>query len=198
MDGVAQFVGGMNVATAYGSRLNATVPLAVLTIDAAALTLHPRAFPVEMFTDFRVALSDIAIAFRLRGGPLASGVGFELSDGSIAYFWTLSQEDRVLVALEGFGIRIDAATRRASGALLGQFGWLRSWRFERVTSVAELPGLSRLMMLIAPIAVLAGAALAVASAAQGGASGWVGAVVGALATLFGIRMWMASRTDPAR
>jgi hypothetical protein len=180
VNGSVRFVGGMNVPTSYGTRLNATVPLAVLTLDEGSLTLHPRPFPVPMFTDFRVALSDIAVAFRLGGGPLTSGVGVQLSDGTVGYFWTLSHGDRVIAALDGFGVPIEVAARRATGALLGQFGWLRWWTFARVTSVAELPGLSRLMMLIGPLAILAGAGLAVSSAAAGGASGWVRAVIGAL------------------
>ena len=195
--GASRFVGGMNVPTKFGSRLNATVPLAVLTVDRTSFVLHPRSFPVPMFSDFRVALSDIAVAFRLGGGPLASGVGIQLTDGNVAYFWTMSKHDGVLSTLDQFGVQVDPTTRRASGAILGQFGWLRFWKLGQVASVAELPGLSRLMMLISPLLTLAGLVFAVSCILGiGGSPGWFGGVVGILGTLFGVRMWLASRAGP--
>src|SRR5579872_1495099 len=71
----ARFEGGMNVPSAIGGRLNATIPLVVLTIDDT-LRLHVRWF-VAMFSDFEVPIREIATAFRLSGRFMTRGVGFE-------------------------------------------------------------------------------------------------------------------------
>ncbi len=79
---MAEFVGGMNVPSQLGGRLNATVPMVRLTIDGDTLRMHPRFLTAAMFSDFEVSLSEIVAAFRLRGTFMTSGVGFELSDGT--------------------------------------------------------------------------------------------------------------------
>ena len=188
----ARFVGGMNVATKAGGRLNATMPLAVLTVDSTSLTLHPRSFPIPMFTDFRVSLVNIAAAFPLAGSPFASGVGIQLSDGQLVYFWTFRQ-DRVLAVLRQRGIPIDPIRRRAVGSLRGQFLWLRQRKNQGGAAVAELPGLSRPMMLAMPIGALVGLGIIVWFVSKGTPFGWFAGVAGALGLVNGARIWIASR-----
>ena len=187
----ARFIGGMNVPALPGGRLNATMPFAVLTIDSDALTLHFRPFPIPTFSDFRVLLSNVATAFRLWGSPLAVGIGIELSDGQVAYFWTWRQE-AVLAALGQRGIPIDPAPRRAVGSLRGQFILYR--RPTKVPDVADLPGLSRQMMLIAPALLVAGIAIAAWFVSMGGASGWFVIPIAGLSLFNAWRMWTSSRT----
>src|SRR5580692_11227176 len=114
----------MNVPSSLGGRLNATVPLARLTIGMEDLRIRLRSFARVMFSDFEVPLDEINSAFRLRGTFMASGVGFELSDGQLAYFWTLGDKDRILAVLRQRGVRIDPVPRRAIGSLSGQLGML--------------------------------------------------------------------------
>ena len=120
-----EFVGGMNVPSSLGGRLNATVPLALLTVGETTLRIQPRLFGRVTFSDFEVRLDQITAAFRLRGTLMTSGVGFELSDGQIAYFWTRRDQDRLLLALHQRDVPIDQVARRATGALSGQFGVMR-------------------------------------------------------------------------
>jgi hypothetical protein len=41
-----------------------------------------------IMTDFVVALDQVAAAFRLRGTIMTPGVGIQLRDELVAYFWT--------------------------------------------------------------------------------------------------------------
>jgi hypothetical protein len=107
-----RFVGGMNVPAVVG-RANASVPLAVLTVEEGRLYLRPRAFGAWMITDFSVALGDITAAFPLRPGLLRFGVGFEMTDREVAYFWTW-RGDEVLRALAWLGVHVDPVPHRAS------------------------------------------------------------------------------------
>lgn len=189
-----RFVGGMNVPSRLGYRLNTTVPLAVLTIGPAKLTIHPRPFPIPMFTDFQVALSDIARAFPVRGNFLTAAVGIELSDGQLAYFWTLQHQHRVLVALARRGAIIDSMPRRPVGAMRGQFAWLWQWTLSPTPSVAQLPGLSRTTMVITPISVVVGITLAIWMTLSGKSlGGWVFAAIGLVGAFHAARMWIMSR-----
>ena len=122
-----EFGGGMNVPSTLGGRLNATVPLALLTIGENTLQIRPRLFGRAMFSDFEVRLDQITAAFRLKGTFMTSGVGFELSDGQVGYFWTFRDQARLLSALRQRGVPIDPVPRRATGALSGQFGLLSKW-----------------------------------------------------------------------
>ena len=117
----------MNVPSSLGGRLNATIPLARLTVGEEKLTMQPRSF-ARMFTEFEVPLKEIAAAFPLTGTFMASGVGFELSDSQLAYFWTLGEKGRILAVLQNRGVRVDPVARRAAGALLGQLGFGGSTR----------------------------------------------------------------------
>src|SRR5437870_876197 len=85
VDAARQYVGGMNVPFAVG-RVNATWPLATLTITHDTLRLAPRWFARMITTDFEVSLGHIRSAFPTRSRVFASGIGFELADGEVAYF----------------------------------------------------------------------------------------------------------------
>lgn len=188
----ARFVGGMNVPSTLG-RLNATVPLAVLTIADGRLRLHPRPFPFPMFTDFEVPLREIAAAFPLRGTLMTSGVGIELSDGLLAYFWTLSNQGPVLAALHQHGVRIDQTPRRAIGALKGQFGWVRIWRRTPSSSVAQLSGLSRVTVALLPFSAVVGLAAAAGLGASGPPTGWVGSLFLVAGSILTVSLWLRQR-----
>jgi hypothetical protein len=127
MQMIAQrFIGGMNVPTNLG-RLNATWPLAVLNIDDELVTLRVsmlgRLSPVRV----SVAPSDIKVAYRMRGQLLTPGVGLDLTDGRVLYFWTWANKREVLDALRGRGVRVDPLARRPSAI----FPWRAMGRFGR-------------------------------------------------------------------
>ncbi len=185
-----EFVGGMNVPSALGGRLNATIPLVVLTIDKGNLRLHPRA--LAMFSDFEVPLEEVAAAFLLRGTFMTSGIGIELSDGQLAYFWTLGDKDAILTVLRQRGVRIDPTSRRAAGALTGQFGMLWGWR-RPAPSVAKVPGYSRPMIALMPVFMVIGIAVISLFALQGTPFGWVAAVIGTVGLVRTFFLWREHR-----
>jgi hypothetical protein len=188
----AELVGGMNVPSALGGRLNATVPLVVLTIGEATLRMDPRSFAGAMFSDFEAPLHEITAAFLLSGSFMTSGIGFELSDGQLAYFWTRRDQGRVLAELQQRGVLIDPVPRRAIGALSGQ---LRSlWNWGRSTpSVAKLPGLSRPMKVLMPCFMVVGIAVIVIFASMGTPFGWFVAALGAVGFAQSVVSWRRNR-----
>jgi hypothetical protein len=187
--GVVEFVGGMNVPSQLGGRLNATVPCVVLTIGDGTLRMHPRLLPSVMFSDFEVRLGEIDAAFRLCGTFMTSGVGFELSDGQLAYFWTRKDTDRLLVVLQQRGIRIDPEPRRAVGAISGQFGLL--WKRDRSAnpSVAEFPRYAESMRWLMPVFMVLGIATIAVLISTRTPFGWFGAAVVALGVALSILIW---------
>jgi len=201
-DGVsAEFVGGMNVPSRLGGRLNATVPMVRLTISDSTLRMDPRLFASVMFTGFEVPLREIASAFPLRGTFLNPGVGFELSDGQLAYFWTLGDAPRILGVLRQRGVSIGLESRRARGSLSGQLGLLFSGgQGPSPSRVANTPGYSplqsRLMPITAPLGVVLGTVIVVLFVIQGTAFGFFGAAIAALGVLQSIRTWRGSRKAP--
>jgi uncharacterized protein DUF2510 len=190
----AEFVGGMNVPSALGGRLNATVPLALLTIGENTLRIRPRLFGRAMFSDFEVRLEEITAAFRLRGTFMTSGVGFELSDGLLAYFWTRRDQARLLSALQQRGVFIDPTPRRATGALTGQLGLLSNWG-RSPPSVAKLPGFSRPMRVLMPFFMLAGIAVIAIFASMGTPFGWFVAALGAVGLAQSLVAWRRNRNS---
>lgn len=182
----------MHVPSALGGRLNATVPLVVLTISESILRLHVRSF-VAMFSDFEVPIREIAVAFRLSGRLMTRGVGFELSDGQVAYFWTLGDQDRVLAVLQQRGVRIDPVPRRAVGALAGQFGMLWNWG-RSVHSVATLPTFTRPIQMLMPFFMIAGIAVIAIFASKGTPFGWFVAALGAVGFVQSLLFWRRSRS----
>ncbi|MHB1726654.1 MAG: DUF2510 domain-containing protein [Acidimicrobiales bacterium] len=192
---VVEFVGGMNVPSRLGGRLNATVPLVRLTIDGNTLRMHPRFFTSAMFSDFEVLLSEISAAFRLRGTFMTSGVGFELSDGQLAYFWTLGDKDRILAVFQQRGIAIDPEPRRAVGAVSGQIGML--WNRGRSTSpssVAKVPGYSQPMKRLMPLFIILGIVVIVIFASMGTPFGWFVAAIGTIGVAQSIFVWRRNRS----
>jgi hypothetical protein len=136
-----RFVGGMNVPAVVG-RANGTVPLGVLTVEDGRLCLRPRSFAAWMLTDFSVPLDAIAAAFPLRPGLMRFGVGFEMTDGQVAYFWTRHGED-VLRAMALQGVRVDPEPRPASAV----------WRLRspRGTTVARPAGVPPVLVRLYPV-----------------------------------------------
>jgi len=194
-DGVsAEFVGGMNVPSRLGGRLNATIPMVRLTISDRTLQMQPRFFTSLMFTGFEVPLREIAVAFPLSGTFMSAGVGFALSDGLLAYFWTLGDKNRVLAALDDRGVVIDLRPRRARGALTGQFGMLLNQGEGPSPSwVAETPGFAPHTQKLMPLVVVLGILLSVSLALQGTAFGWFTAAFGAFGVVQAIRAWRRNR-----
>jgi hypothetical protein len=145
-----------------------------------------------MFSDFEVPLHEIRAAFLLSGTFMTSGVAFELSDGQIAYFWTLRDHDRVLAVLQQRGVLIDRAPRRATRSLSGQLG-LGSGR--STPSVVRLPGLSRPMTVLRPFFMVAGIAVIVIFASRGTPFGWFVAAVGTVGLVRSVLAWRRSRNS---
>ena len=108
-----RFVGGLNVPTKFG-RLNATWPLATLTIDEHTVTLEPSVLRRLVRARVSVAPTAIKVAYKLKGRMMTPGVGLDLTEGRTLYFWTWANKDGVLDALRRQGVAIDPAVRRAS------------------------------------------------------------------------------------
>jgi hypothetical protein len=189
----AEFVGGMNVPSSLGGRLNATVPLARLVIDETTLQLQSRWFGKLMFGDFEVPLNEITAAFPLKSSFMAAGVGFQLSDGEVAYFWTLSNQQRVLAVLQQRGVPVDPAPRPARGSFSGQLGML--WRTGRgsPSSVAKVPGISRPMSALFPLFAVVAVVVIVLFASTGHPFGWFLAALGTLGLARSFVIWRRSR-----
>jgi hypothetical protein len=154
--------------------------------------MDPRSFAGAMFSDFEAPLHEITAAFLLSGSFMTSGIGFELSDGQLAYFWTRRDQGRVLAELQQRGVLIDPVPRRAIGALSGQ---LRSlWNWGRSTpSVAKLPGLSRPMKVLMPCFMVVGIAVIVIFASMGTPFGWFVAALGAVGFAQSVVSWRRNR-----
>lgn len=190
----ATFVGGMNVPSRLGGRLNATIPLARLTISADSLRMHQRFFISAMFSDFHVRLRDVAAAFRLRGTLMTSGVGFELSNGQLAYFWTLWGMGRILSALQQRGVPIEGEPHRARGVVAGQFGILWNWgRFNSPSSVANVPAYSKSMSRFLPLLLALDVAAVVIFASTGTPFGWLAAAIGIVWAVRSVLGWWRRR-----
>ncbi len=176
-----------------GGRLNATLPLARLVIDESNLQLKPRLFGTMMFSGFEVPLNEIAVAFPLKSSFMAAGVGFQLSDGQLAYFWTLSNKQQVLAVLQQRGVPIDPEPRPARGSLSGQFGMLWRRGGGSTSSVAKVPGLSRPMNALFPLFAVIGVAVIVFFATRGSAFGWFVAALGTAGLAQSFVAWRRNR-----
>jgi len=107
-----RFIGGMNVPKRFG-RLNASMPLAELVLEADAIILHPRGISARVIDDFVIPVSDVAVAYPLARRWFARGIGIARTDSRVAYFWT-NRQDEVLAALRAQGLTVDPVPRRAS------------------------------------------------------------------------------------
>jgi hypothetical protein len=184
----------MNVPSSLGGRLNATLPLARLVISESTLQLQQRWFGKIMFGDFEVPLNEITAAFPLKSSFMAAGVGFQLSDGEVAYFWTLSNQQRILAVLQQHGVPVDPTPRRARGSLSGQLGML--WPTTGAgspSSVAKVPGYSRQMNVLYPLFAVVGVVVIVLFASTGHPFGWFLAAVGTVGLVRSFVVWRRSR-----
>lgn len=193
LGGKAEFVGGMNVPSSLGGRLNATVPLARLVIDEATLQLQSRWFGKLMFGDFEVPLNEITAAFPLKSSFMAAGVGFQLSDGEVAYFWTLSNQRRVLAVLQHRGVPVDPTPRPARGSFSGQLGMLWRTGGGSPSSVAKVPGFSRPMNALFPLFAVVAVVVIVLFASTGHPFGWFLAALGSVGLARAFLVWRRSR-----
>lgn len=186
---ITEFTGGMNVPSRLGGRLNVTIPLVRLTISDGTLRMQSE---ISMFTGFEVPLREITCAFRLRGTPMTAGIGFELSDGHLAYFWTWKATTPILAALHGHGIVIDPEPRRARGALFGQFAMLfNSGQDASPSRVAELPGYSPMVQRLLPLSIVGVTGLCVVCVLT---RSWVQLAFGLFVLVWAIRRyWPRSR-----
>jgi hypothetical protein len=184
-----RFVGGMNVPGALG-RVNASMPLAELTVRDGELALRPRWFGAWFFTRFAVPVSEIEQAFPLRGRVLTPGVGLSLTDGEEAYFWTFDG-DRVLAALAGVGVPMGPEPRRASHR------W-RLWR-RRGTAATRTAQMTRPLVLLFPLMALVSIVMMIALLASN-SNGWLDALIGTawlVALVVNSRVWWHSRRRSA-
>ena len=136
------FVGGMNVPAAIG-RARVSAPLAELVLDDAKVTLRPRSLARVMLSDFAVRLDLVEAAFKVRGNLGASGVGFRLHGGGIAYFWTGSEQDEVLAALISRGVVLEPGTMPVR----------TQWTLKRAKVGSPVAALSPLFQRLAPFLV---------------------------------------------
>jgi hypothetical protein len=118
---IAEFYGGMNIPAheLWGApsqerrRVSTAPPMARLTISNDTLRIRPRfslAFPT-----FEAPLDQVASAFTVRRTRryIHAGVGFKLSDGQFAYFWTRADPSPILSVLRDRGVFIDPAQYKA-------------------------------------------------------------------------------------
>jgi len=118
--GEVHFIGGMNVPWTSRLRMvrrfNTFWPFASFTINDSHVILQPRLLREMVHADFVAVLSDISFAFPLSGHPFTSGIGLDLFDGRIAYFWTRRHRQAALDSLGQRGVILDSTPRDASAA----------------------------------------------------------------------------------
>jgi hypothetical protein len=93
-------------------RLNATWPLAVLTVGSGRvhLRVRPALFAAKPYDS---SAGDLKEVFPCRGTFGSSGVGFRSYDGRLFYFWT-GRRDAVLDACRSAGLPVSSEVRRAT------------------------------------------------------------------------------------
>jgi hypothetical protein len=95
-------------------RINATVPLARLTIDDERVRVRLRGrLGRSARAQFATSLADIVVAYPLRGHIFAAGVGFDLRHEQFLLFYTWRRRYEVLQALRRRSVPIDETPRRA-------------------------------------------------------------------------------------
>lgn len=108
--GGASWTGGANVATDLG-RMNASAPLAVLSMTGDSLALHLRPKLVGRLFGARPLVwhvDEVLAVYPVRGRLLkiSGGIAVESSTAPLAYFWT-RRADEVLPVLAGHGLPVD-------------------------------------------------------------------------------------------
>jgi hypothetical protein len=108
-----RWVGGANLQTAH-RRLNATMPLAVLTLAPGSLrlSLRPKLFN-QLWRIGPLVLSptDDVEVFPVKTRGWTRGVGIRVHDAEVSYFWT-DEREAVLQALASAGFRVSWDERR--------------------------------------------------------------------------------------
>ena len=113
-----RFVGGMNLDRRLGKlrRANATVPLAVMTICAAGLSIEPIRLLARVLPGLHLSRQQVQTVFRSRG-VLTPGVAVRESTG-VHYFWTLRGR-RIVAELQALGYPTEPPQRPPLWPLLG-------------------------------------------------------------------------------
>ncbi len=107
----ATFLGGLNLPARgrrpWSRRSNVTMPLALLRVSSERLAL----LTAPGLPRLEATRAEVVACFRLRPVPLvAHGIGIELADGSVAYFWTYRPR-AVLERLRGLGWPVEREPR---------------------------------------------------------------------------------------
>lgn len=180
----ARFIGGMNVPSRVG-RVNASRPLAELTVGDDAMTLRPRWFARWVLRDVVIPLDQVTAVFPLRGRWMTRGIGVAMSWGQVAYFWT-TQSDEVLAALHTAGVTVDPVPRPASAV------W--SWR-EVPTGPGDSLRLPRLLIVVWPVLALLslGLLLVVITHTELGWFRWIVALFWLVGLGIGAITWLRAR-----
>ena len=189
MNGRRSFIGGMNVPARGLGRVNATFPLAELSIEDEWLTLRPRLFAAWLTGPFRVPLREISRAFPVRGRLGSPGVGVRTTDGLTAYFWTRANREAVLAELHARGVPVDRAESPASAQ------W--SLRSPKAT-VTEPATLAPLVTRLYPVSLVLGTAFLIGLETQIQSTVfriWM-LVVWMFGVVNGFRLWRSTRPRP--
>lgn len=117
---VERFTGGLKVPVTGLVMFKVGAPFGSLTITDSQLTLAVRLVSRLVRGGMKVNLSDIAVAYPARRRVLPSGIGIDLVDGRVLYFWT-RRSGQVLDALGRRRVPADSVPRTVP--LL-----LRTWR----------------------------------------------------------------------
>ena len=109
------WVGGENVPTLGGSRVNASEPLAELSICASIVELRLRGpfARLARAETLRAVRQDLESAFPIRSKVRFRGVGFRRVDGREYYFKT-TKADEILAVLDQQGLPVSMTAQPAA------------------------------------------------------------------------------------
>ena len=110
-----RWIGGANIPTRHGTRVNADIPLAELSVNSEIVTLRlrgvfSRLFRAEMLQS---APSDLVSIFPIRAVLRFRGVGFERRNGDEYYFKT-TRIDEILAVLDSRDFPVSLESRSAA------------------------------------------------------------------------------------
>jgi hypothetical protein len=112
-----RWIGGANLPTKGGLRVNATIPLAELVVAADSVSLRFRG-PLSKLTTAEVLVttpSDIDSVYPIspKGALGYRGVGFRHSNGHDYYFKT-SKADEILSVMREYGFQVSSQAQPAN------------------------------------------------------------------------------------
>jgi hypothetical protein len=110
---VDRFAGGVNVPLGSVGVFKVGKPFGMLTMTDSRVILAVWLVSRLVRGGMTVQVSEIRVAYPARRRVLPSGVGIELADGRVLYFWT-SYADQVLDGLGRRGVPLDRAPRQVT------------------------------------------------------------------------------------